>query len=210
MIVKKSIFGLAMTALAALPGIAHAATLLSVDLSVQNQITINAEPGLATVTASGRDGTGIYLENFYGSAGIFPTAALVSGDFTTADQRSDNSPELWRANGTDLGLNIWSFARGNNISTTAGQQAFSGSATWTVSNAVYNDLLSGGGTFGNIYLDADSIDDLASATLIGEFAINNVAPVPLPASALLLGGALVWLRRRSRAKISTGHVSEPC
>ena len=67
-----------------------------------------------------------------------------------------------------------------------------------MSNAVYADLLSGNGTFGNIYLNADSVDDIPSATLIGEFAYGTVAPVPLPASVLLLGAALFGLRRFSR------------
>ncbi|MEL6574199.1 MAG: hypothetical protein AAFQ64_21350 [Pseudomonadota bacterium] len=199
---KTHILGPALLALIALPGMGHAATLLSIDLSVQDEITINAEPGLATVSATGTDFTGFYLENFYSGPGIFPTATLVSGNLTTANQTSDNSPQLWRGGGTDLGLNIWSFAVGNTTSVTAGQQAFSGSATWSVSNAVYNDLLSGGGTFGNIYLNADTVDDIAGATLIGEFAIS---PVPLPAPVLLLGTVLLAAglygrRRNSFAK----------
>ena len=199
----KRLFGLALAALSALPVTAHAATLLSIDLSVENQLTINAEPGLASASVGGRDLTGIYLSNFYAGAGLFPTSSLISGNFTTANNPSNNNPLLWRASANDLGLNIYEFSTDNRVSITAGQQAFTGSATWSISNAIYTDMLAGGGTFGSIYFAADSADDLRRATLIGEFSVTYAAPVPLPAPLFLLGAALfgwVAMSRRQRKR----------
>jgi len=183
--------GFVFAALAALPMSTQAATLLSVDLSVLNEVTITAEAGLADTTVSGSDFTGIYLPNFFGSGSTFFDIGGASGNFTTANETSDNSPRLYRATG-DTGLNIYSFAVGPTGSFTAGSTAFSGSSTWSLTPGLYAEFVSAPGA-GAIYFPADTADDVAGSTSVGEFATSNVAPVPLPAPILLLGAALVGL-----------------
>ncbi len=66
-------------------GTAHADEhVLTVDLSVANQVTINGGPGVSLATVSGSDNIGVYLEDFYGGSGdgLFAEA---SGDLTNAE-----------------------------------------------------------------------------------------------------------------------------
>lgn len=67
-------------------GTAHADEhVLTVDLSVANQVTISGGPGVSLATVSGSDTIGVYLENFYGGSGDALSAALASGDLTNAE-----------------------------------------------------------------------------------------------------------------------------
>lgn len=177
---------------------ADAATLLSIDLSIANQVTINAGAGLASTSVSGSDFTGFYLDQFYSGTGSDLSYGLVSGDLTTANNPTDNTPRLYRGNAADTGLNVWSFSSDNIVSFTSGSLAFTGSATWSLSAASYTDMLAGS-TGGSIFFAADTADDVAGATAIGEWLVEQPAAVPVPASVLLLGSALMGLgmyRRR--------------
>ncbi|MFD2823374.1 T9SS type A sorting domain-containing protein [Lacinutrix iliipiscaria] len=157
----------------------NAQDLIVVDLAVANQVTITAGPGLSASTISGSDSTGFYLEDFFTSDQTF-AEVLVSGDLTSAANTPDLSPDLFRGGGgTDPGLNIWSYTDDPTSDFTAGQVAFSGQATWTLSVDEYN-AMTGSSSSGNIYFAADTVDDIAGgATLIGTYSvINNPLSIP--------------------------------
>jgi hypothetical protein len=190
-IVCKTGIGVA-TALAMAVGTAQADDLLIIDLTVANEITITATDGLSAVTASGSDSIGIYLENFYGGSGDALSAPLASGDFTNAENPADGSPALFRGGGgSDPGLNIWSFSSDSTVTFTEGSLAFVGSATWSLDANEYADMLAGSMS-GNIYFPADTVDDIAGASVLGTYTV-----VPTPGVVALLGLAgLARSRRR--------------
>ncbi|MEO0422409.1 MAG: hypothetical protein AAF184_08755 [Pseudomonadota bacterium] len=182
-----------LAALAAVAVPAHAVTVLTVDLSVENQITISATSGASDITASGSDTTGIYLESIFDGpfdASILDT--LISGDLTSAENTSDGSPLLFTSTGfVGDGLNVWSYTDDPDSEFVTGSQAFSGSATWEIDALAYTALL-GGALSGDVYFPADSADDLAGAVIIGQW--ERAAVIPVPAAVWLLGSALFGLR----------------
>lgn len=185
---------LAASAAALVAGSATAEVLLVVDLSVTDEVTVTATSGLASASATGSPGIGIYMEGLVSGGAASSGVVLSSGDFTTAANATDNSPSLFSFS-ADTGLNIWSYTADATTDVTSGATAFSGSATWAVSNAFYLELLAGP-TSGTVYLPADSDDDLpsggGSAVAIGEYSV-----IPEPGSLALLGlGGLAMLRRR--------------
>jgi hypothetical protein len=188
--------GLCAAALVLLTGTSQAQVdvLLVVDLSVPNQITINSTAGVSAATVSGSDTTGVYFDNFYGVAGGALADVLVSGDITNVANPSDTTPDLFRgASGTDTGLNMWSWSSDVTVDFTAGSQAFTGSGTWNLTAAEYADMLAGNSS-GALYFPADTSDDVAGATLIGNYRV--VVPAPGAASLLGLGLAAATRRRR--------------
>lgn len=184
-----SITGLAI---AASTMTASADVLLSIDLSVIDQITISATDGLSAVDAVGSDGTGVYLENFFGVSGSSMNDTLVSGDLASAENPASGTPNLFRGgSGADVGMNIWNWSPDFNVTFTAGSVAFVGSATFDVTSANYADMLAGN-TSGNLYFPADDSNDVAGAALLGTWSV-----VPAPSSLALLGlGGIVAGRRR--------------
>ncbi|MBL4809623.1 MAG: PEP-CTERM sorting domain-containing protein [Phycisphaerales bacterium] len=187
------IAGLALTASAMTASAVE--TLLDIDLSVTNQLTITATGSNALVTASGSNFTGFLLAGFLNAAdaGAGPGISDGVGDLTTANQTSDLGPSIFNG-GSSVGINIWAFTAGGvDATTTAGFAAFSGSATWTVDASVYAALLNGN-INGDVYLNADTDDDIgAGGILIGAWGVK----IPAPGSMALLGlGGLVAGRRR--------------
>jgi hypothetical protein len=187
--IKTGIF--ATTALTFVASGAQADDLLFVDLSVPNQITITATAGLSAATISGSDTTGFLLADFFSAAAVGSYGdTLVSGDLTSAANGSDGSPDLFTSSG-NFGLNVWTYTNDATSDFTAGQVAFSGSGTWTLSATSYADALAGN-TSGNIYFAADSDDDISGATLLGSWTT-----IPAPSSLALLGlGGVAAIRRR--------------
>lgn len=180
----------------ALATVAQADDLLVIDLSVTDQVTITATPGLSAVTASGSNFTGILFENLYGGgAGSSLSAVLVSGDLTSANNPSDLSPTLFRGGTTEPGLNMWSFSTDSTVTFTAGAQAFSGSATWTLDAAEYADMLNGSSS-GNIYFPADTSDDIGTAQALGTYSV--VVPSPSALALMGVGVGVGAFRRRRR------------
>jgi hypothetical protein len=152
--------------------------LLTVDLSTVNQITVTATSGLSMATVSGSTTTGWLFENFFanaGSQGIGSPTIVGTATLTAASVPPDGSPSLFRGSDTDDGLNIWSYSATGTTSITAGQVAFTGTATWSVSPAFYAALLTAPSS-GNIYFPADTSDDIASAQLLGTYAVINGPP----------------------------------
>ena len=184
-----TITGLAVAATAMT---ASADVLLNVDLSVTNTITISGTSGLSALTTTGSDSAGVYLENFFGAAGDGVAESLVAGDLTNVGNASDGSPNLYRDSGSDFGLNVFSWSPDANVTFTAGTQAFTGSATWTVDAATYADMLAGS-TSGNLYFPVDNAADVVGADLLGTY---NVVPAPGAMALLGLGGIVAGRRRR--------------
>ncbi len=185
----------ATASLFALAGVAQADDLLIVDLSVVNQVTLTATSGASAITASGGDGIGVYLDNFYGGGGDSLSASLISGDLTDAGSASDGTPSLFRGGaGSDSGLNFWSWSSDSTVNFTAGQQAFVGSATWSLDANEYADMLAGSSS-GNIYFPADTFDDIAGAGVLGTYRVIVPAPAALPMLGLGLGAAALRRRR---------------
>ncbi|HPF38833.1 MAG TPA: PEP-CTERM sorting domain-containing protein [Phycisphaerae bacterium] len=179
---------------AMLAGSAHADDLIIIDLSVPDEVTLIATAGLSAIDASGPDSTGIYFENFYGGAGDSLSATFVSGDITNFENPSDGSPLLFRGGGgTDPGLNMWTWSSATTCTFTAGSQAFTGSATFSLDPNEYADMLAGSAS-GDIYFPADTFDDLGSAQILGTYQV--VVPEPGALSLLGLGLGVTLLRRR--------------
>lgn len=154
-----------------LPLSTQAEILLEVDVSVDGTITITSTNAAASASVSGLDFRGFYLADFFaagdGSGGSFDSSN--SGDLTSAQDMSDGSPRLYRGSGRDTGLNVWSYTDTTDSSFVAGEQAFSGAATWTVDDIMYADAINGASS-GLIYFEADTLTIAENATVIGEWS----------------------------------------
>ena len=184
----------AVSAVAMFATAAQADDLILIDLTVPNQISMTATSGLSAVSASGSDFTGIYFENFYGTTGgVALDETLISGDLTSAAQPANNEPDLFRSDaGSDPGLNMFSWTTFTMATFTTGSQAFTGSATWSLSSAEYTDMINGN-TSGDIYFPADSDDDIAGLVALGTY---RVIPTPGALPLLGLGFGVATIRRR--------------
>jgi hypothetical protein len=168
----------------------HAATLLVVDLSTPNQITITATAGTSPVTISGSDTTGFLLADFFSPSGDNHSDSLVSGDLTSAENAADGDPQLFR-DPSSRGLNVWSYTNDPTSDFVAGNRAFSGSATWTLPAAGYAEAFANAWG-GSVFFPADTDAGISGATLLGEWEREG-GVVPLPAAAWLFGASLMAL-----------------
>lgn len=182
---------LAASAAALAAGSATAEVLLTVDLTVTDQITINATSGNSSATVSGTDGIGFLLADFFPVDAGGLGAILVSGDLTAGGNVTDGTPGLFNFGGSQ-GLNFWSWTNDASTDLTAGSGVFTGSATWDVSATAYANALAGPGS-GTLYFPADDDGDIGTTGVaVGEWAL-----IPEPGSLALLGlGGLAMLRRR--------------
>lgn len=181
-------------------GFANANLLLQADLSVENTITITATSATSLATVSGSDGIGAYLADFFDASFGSLSDILESGNLTSANNTSDGSPNLFTFS-SDTGLNIFSFTDDADMTFTAGELAFSGQATWTLSAAHYASALNGA-QGGNVYAPADDIGDLANAALIGTWEVIGATDVPEPSTLAILGLGLMGLASRKFKKQS--------
>jgi hypothetical protein len=171
--------------------------LVVIDLTTADQITVTATMGNSAVDASGSSITGTYFEDFYGGSGGSLTATLSSGDFTSANNPSDGSPALFRGGGgADPGLNLWSFSTDFTVSFTAGQQAFTGSATWTLDAAEFADMFAGGNRTGTLWFPADTADDISTGGAVALGTYRVIVPAPGAAALFGLAGLAAVRRRR--------------
>lgn len=204
---------LSIAALAIAP-VANAALVITMDLSVPNQVTLTSTGDLASATISGGTFIGFYLENAFGSSTAGGLGqALVSGNLTTFNNPSDNTPDLFRSGtNTDPGLNVWDYSTDGTSSFTSGVQALSGSATWTISNNAYLDLLAGAGS-GNVYFPADDATDLGTATVIGQWSTGIAPVIPEPSTYIAISGLIglggfVLIRRRKQAQAEAAEEAQ--
>ncbi len=153
--------------------------LLVVDLSVQDRVTFTATTGLSSGTVSGGTFDGFYLKDLLLNAGTVgvPVNPGYSGTptFTAASVPTNNIPKMYRNAGNDPGLNIYGYSATASTTFTTGQQAFTGTVTWTVSTAVYDAMLTAPAAGGEVYFVADSVGMLGSATLIGKYSVVKPA-----------------------------------
>lgn len=189
-----------MNKIAILAGLTVAASgaaadiLLEIDLSTTNSVTISATSGLASQSASASNFTGFLLADFFAApgTGFGGVLAADSGNLTTFNNPSDGTVSGF-VGSASVGLNIWSFSTDGTVGVTAGEQAFTGSATWSLDAAQYADFLSAA-TSGDIYFGADTDDDIGGASIIN---IGTYSVIPAPGALALLGmGGMVATRRR--------------
>ena len=195
------------------PTVAVPENLLIVDLSVQDRVTLTATAGLSSGTVSGATFDGFYLKDLFSSAGTVsvPVNPGYSGTttFTASSVPTNASAKMFRAgSGTDPGLNIYGYSATATTTFTTGQQAFTGTVTWTVSTAVYNAMLTAPATGGDVYFVADSIGMLGTATLIGKYSV--VKPSTGPDNLLIVDLSVPdRVTVTATAGLSAGTVSGP-
>lgn len=121
---------------------AHANLLFDVDLSVENTITINALGGSSLITESSGLSFGLYLENFFVDSFTSSISdSLISSSITSANDTSGLFNDLFHFD-NDPGLNLFSFD-GGSASFIAGELAFVGQGTWTISEVAYQSAING-------------------------------------------------------------------
>lgn len=186
---------------------ASASVLLTIDLSTPNEITITSTGGTSISTISGLNETGFYLAGLTG-VGNAPwavdTFGTLSGpsNFSSFEQAPSSDARLYRDSATDPGLNVYFFADGGALATvsfTTGQQAFQGTATWTIPAEFYDFIVANGAASGDIYFPADSLGDLQLATLIGTY--DTIIPVVIPEPSrcvMVMAGMVSFLLVRRR------------
>lgn len=192
---KHFLFGL-LACFAMLTSSANADLLLNVELDTTDEsITISATNGLSDIDASGSNFTGFYLADFYNttlSGGVSET--LLAGDLTSAENPTDNSPDLFRGF-TALGLNVFSFTTDGTATFTAGEVAFSGSATWNVTGTGdFAEMLTGNSA-GDVYFPADGDGDIVGLTPLGTYSVS-IVPEPSSFAIVALGLGFIAKRRR--------------
>jgi hypothetical protein len=178
---------------------AHAVLVLQADLTVENTITISATSGTSLADVSGNSSIGFYLADFFDSTYSL-IYTLQSGNLSSANNTSDNSPQLW-SDIDSIGLNVWEFTGDAGMTFTAGELAFSGQASWIVDTASYLSALNGA-QGGNVYAPADSDDLIANATLIGTWDIIRAEEVPEPSTLAIFALGLMGLASRRFKKKS--------
>jgi len=180
--------------LAALAMTGSADVLVSLDLTVENQLTMTATEGNSAITATGSDFTGILFGGFLGGlGGGTGFNFLVSSDFSSAQNLADATPSFSvGGGGSDFGLNIWDMSTDINLSFSEGRRAFIGSAVWTLNSNFYQNMLAGADS-GNIYFPADDDGDIPGAEVLGTY---TVVPAPSGFALLGLGGIVAGRRRR--------------
>lgn len=190
---RKFIIGLLAATLIA-PSAVNAATVLLLDLTVLNRITITATGEASDATATGSAIIGFYLDGALSGADVTLGDVLIEGgDLTSAENTPNGTPNLFMGFGGDTGLNVFDYTDDGSSDFVAGNQAFSGFATWAVTPDAYAAALAGA-TSGLVYFPADDISDLSGATVIGEWR-----RIPVPAAVWLMLsalGGLGFLRRR--------------
>jgi len=186
-----TIAGLAVAATAMA---ASADSLLEVDLSVVDQITITATVGNSAADASGSSFTGWLLAGFFNDFSFnADSGGNGIGNLTTWANASSGSPLLFSA-WDSFGLNVFNFSADPSVEVIGGSQAFTGSATWSGLDAGEYAAMLAGNISGDIYFNADTDNDIADgAVFIGTW---NVIPAPGSMALLGLGGIVAGRRRR--------------
>lgn len=183
---------------------ASASTLLILDLSTTNQLTISSTSNASLATVDAADFIGVLLADFVapdGSLFVDADSADLNTPFNAPDAFEPFGPTLFQSSGS-FGLNLFSFTEDSDLSFFAGEQAFTGTAVYSLAADVYARFLNAA-TAGAIFAPADTDDDIANAVQIGSYSvITDVNPVPVPAAAALFltaAGAGGFLKRRKKS-----------
>ena len=180
--------------LAGLASTASAEVLLTADLSVQNQLTLNATDGLSAATLAFADNRGVNFQGFGGDTFTIKTGAgpitTANDSFQTGPATPDGTPQVSYTS-TDS-LSLYNFTADDTNYLYQAQQAFLGSATFALSSSEYDALLASDRA-GDLYVNLFN-GDYTNANLIGQYQVT----VPEPASLLLLTAAGLPLLTRRR------------
>ncbi len=174
----------AITAAALSVGTSKADMLLHVDLSVVNQLTIRATTGLSAVTASVRDSIGFTLVDFQV---IDIDESLTGSTLVDFNGTSSGTVSIFNAGGSGF-LNLFNMATSDPLQFTAGSQAFTGEATWTLTSSQYATWLNGHSS-GDIVLSDlfPGSPSLLDAPVVGTWSLNLPSTsVPDTSSTLAL------------------------
>jgi len=147
---------------------------LTVDLSIENQITVSAGAGvsMATISSANANDIGFLFADFFPTTVQSLGSSLVSGaTLSAASSTSDGSPVLYRASSSDTGLNIYSYSTDMAHGFTVLQTAFTGTATWNISAGAYNLMLSSAPATGDVYFPTDEAAGIPTATKIGTYRV---------------------------------------
>jgi hypothetical protein len=196
---KKLLLLTAIAAASLLPSAAKADVVLLVDLSVANQVTVIATPGLSAVTRTGSTATGFYLQNFFNSLTTGAVTSAGVGNISTFLQAPDLSPLAFRNTSTAPGFNIFSYSAVGTTGVTAGIQAFQGSATFTLSPAAYGLALTalGASVDRNVFFPADRLSNMSAGAIVGTW---QVVPEPSTVAFCLVGAGGLLVARLRRKK----------
>lgn len=192
--IKAALAGLVLSA----SGLANSAVVLLVDLTVENQVTITATSGASLATSSGSDNTGFSLLGFFDASSPAAFETLLSGNLTSANNTSDNAPEIFSTNSPFTGLNIWNFTADPLMTFTTGLVAFSGQATWNIDALSYASALNGA-LSGNVLAPFDGGVTNANPELIGTWEVVSAKEVSAPSIfAIFALGVFGLAARRSK------------
>jgi hypothetical protein len=164
--------------------IANAGLILEVDLTVENTITINATSALSILTTTGTSHDGFFLDDFFGSYTQSLNATLIGSSSLTSAENIDNLSDIAQAmryGSSDL--NIWSYTTLSSSyysSFVEGNQAFTGKASWTISEEAYDDALNGA-LSGDVYFAYDD------TKVLGTWSTTTNVPEPSSIAILALG-----------------------
>ena len=176
----------AAVSLLALP--AHAAVLLTVNVSDASAVTITATGDAADADASIDSFTGVSLLDFF-TRDLSLSVPASPSTGTLVSVAGDAPVNFAFSAALDRALNLFDSADSGAFVFETGETAFAGSVTLDLS--AFADLLPAAGTMGRIAI-GDGFGGSPFGTEFGDFLVVDTIPLPAAAPLMMLG--LVGLR----------------